>query len=360
MTQITRFTLDEDGTGTRRLKETKTDLEAPLETVGQDLRSARLARGEDLANVSSVLKIRKEHLEALEGDKIELLPGRTYAVGFIRSYARYLGLDPVAYVDRFKAEIAGRNEISPPPVTVIDEDEHKKLPQGWWAIAGVVLLLVLYGAYQLMAAADKAMREQVSEPPSAEASAPPIPKAIKIVPPQPTAEETASEQPATADGTTPGGATAQGQVPGQVPGQIQGAPGSPQGAGQSAQAALGPNGQPLPVQQVPKPAMQNPPPLPQGEVFGVQNKNPHVILRALQATRVLVEGPGDKIYILKILKPGDIYQVPNLPGLKLTVANSNALDLILDGQYLGRIGRTPDSLEALPLDAEGLAKRYRH
>lgn len=129
-----------------RLRETTTDLDAPLETVGQDLRSARLKRGDDLAAVSRVLKIRKEHLEALEEDKIELLPGRTYAVGFIRSYAHYLGLNPGQYVDRFKSEIAGRNEIAPPPVTVIDEDEHKKLPQGWWAIAGVILLLVLYGA----------------------------------------------------------------------------------------------------------------------------------------------------------------------------------------------------------------------
>ncbi|MDE2501102.1 MAG: helix-turn-helix domain-containing protein, partial [Alphaproteobacteria bacterium] len=77
---------DEGGLNRRRihLREISGDLDAPLETVGQDLRAARLRRGDDLATVSRVLKIRKDHLEALEEDRIEALPGRTYAVGFVR------------------------------------------------------------------------------------------------------------------------------------------------------------------------------------------------------------------------------------------------------------------------------------
>jgi cytoskeleton protein RodZ len=339
MIQVTRLTLEEDGGhGRTRLKETTTNLDAPLETVGQDLRSARLKRGEDLAAVSRVLKIRKEHLDALEEDKIELLPGRTYAVGFIRSYAMYLGLDPVAFVDRFKAEIAGRNDMSPPPVAVLDEDERKKLPQGWWAIAGVVLLLVLYGAYQLMAAADRAMREQVSEPPPVETAMPaPIKPPVKAPPVTPPPDADAG-----ADAEVSPGLTQQA-----APGSL-----SPALNATGAGTVTGTAARPAAVQT-------QPPPLPQGQIYGAMNKNARVVLRAVQPTRVLVENASGKIFILKALKPGDIYQVPNLAGLKLTADNANALDITLDGQSVGRVGRTSETVEAVPLDPQAIMNRYR-
>ena len=65
----------------------------PAGDGGQDLRAARLRRGDDLATVSRALKIRKDHLEAVEEDRLGGLPGKTYAIGFVRSYAGYLGLD---------------------------------------------------------------------------------------------------------------------------------------------------------------------------------------------------------------------------------------------------------------------------
>src|ERR1700691_3682921 len=105
MTKVTHMTLDEGGGLSRRriyLREISGESDTPLETVGQDLRAARLRRGDDLATVSRALKIRKDHLDALEEDRFEALPGRTYAVGFVRSYSDYLGLDPVQCVGRFK------------------------------------------------------------------------------------------------------------------------------------------------------------------------------------------------------------------------------------------------------------------
>src|SRR5471030_1005157 len=98
---------DKDGASRRRihLREISGDSESPLETVGQDLRAARLRRGDDLATVSRVLKIRKDHLEAVEEDNFAELPGRTYAIGFVRSYTQYLGLDVAAMVERYKQEI---------------------------------------------------------------------------------------------------------------------------------------------------------------------------------------------------------------------------------------------------------------
>lgn len=146
MTKVTRFTVDNDAGGDKRrlhLREISGESDAPLGTVGQDLRAARLRLGDDLATVSGVLKIRKDHLEALEEDRLEALPGRTYAVGFVRSYATYLGLDAGEYLERFKEEIAGRTDAT--YLTPYIEQSDRRLPQGWQVIAVAFVALLILG-----------------------------------------------------------------------------------------------------------------------------------------------------------------------------------------------------------------------
>ena len=67
MTKFTQMAANEDEGASRRrihLREISGDSDNPLETVGQDLRAARIRRGDDLAAVSRALKIRKDHLAA--------------------------------------------------------------------------------------------------------------------------------------------------------------------------------------------------------------------------------------------------------------------------------------------------------
>ena len=67
MTKITQLNIDDKGKRRRiHLREISGDSDAPMDTVGQELRAARLRRGDDLATVSRSLKIRKDHLEAVE------------------------------------------------------------------------------------------------------------------------------------------------------------------------------------------------------------------------------------------------------------------------------------------------------
>ncbi|MBU6299493.1 MAG: DUF4115 domain-containing protein [Alphaproteobacteria bacterium] len=337
MTKVTRLTLDEEGGLNRRrihLREISGDLDAPLETVGQDLRAARLRRGDDLATVSRVLKIRKDHLEALEEDRIEALPGRTYAVGFVRSYADYLGLDAVQCVERFKAEIAGRTDDVTPTVTVIDEDEHRRLPQGWKIIAGVVLVIVLYGAYQLATSADR-MLEPITAPPPEQLAPKPVAALPKQVPTQPA--QTPQQQPSL--GFT---GTLVPQSPTQQTTPVTAAP-----ADSNSASGLQPSG----VSEAP---------LPQGHVYGEQNKNPRLILRMRQVTRILVQGPEGMVYINRTLQPGDSYRVPNLVGLTLTTSDAGAVELDLDGQAVGLVGKAGQTVEALSLDPQSVMDRYNN
>ncbi len=323
MTKVTHLTVEEGGGQNKRrihLREISGDSDAPLETVGQDLRAARLRRGDDLATVSRALKIRKDHLEALEEDRIEALPGRTYAVGFVRTYSEYLGLDQGACVERFKSQIAGRTDDSAPTITVIDEDEHRRLPQGWKIVATVVLLLFAYGAYHLLSAADKVLAPPVAPVPQAASPAPK--KVAKVEPPKP--QPVAPTVTAAPSGTNPA-----------VTPPVDGTQTPATGAVPQQQAAI-----------------------PPGKVYGQLNKNARVVLRMKQTTRVLIQGADGTTYINRTLNAGDSYLVPDMVGLTLTTSNAGAVEIDLDGVAMGAAGHNGDFGETLSLDPQSIADRY--
>ena len=325
MTKVTHLTLDESGGLSRKrihLREISGDADAPLETVGQDLRAARLRRGDDLASVSRVLKIRKDHLEALEEDRLEALPGRTYAVGFVRSYADYLGLDPVQCVERFKGEIAGRQDSSQPP-PIAQDSSKSRLPHGWVVIAIVLLGLVFYGAYHLAMLANSMLRQPVAAVPS---RMEPPPAIVHPKPPQPL--QTAVVAPPPAINPAPAAQT--------PPGSVSTVPGSAPAPSAAAQTAA----------------------LPPGQTFGQQNANPRVILRVRATTNVLIEGPDGKVFLNRVLHPGDSYNVPNLVGVTLSTQNGSAIGLELDGQPMGNAGHGDKMTEALSLDPQAIVDRY--
>ena len=75
--------------------------------VGAVLREARETTGQTVGDIAETLRIRRVYLEAIENGRIDELPGATYALGFVRSYAAYLNLDAPGLVARFKEEASG-------------------------------------------------------------------------------------------------------------------------------------------------------------------------------------------------------------------------------------------------------------
>jgi len=75
------------------------------DSVGAMLRKAREKRGASLPQVSRDLCLKEEVLRALESRQYSALPKVPYCFGFVRTYARYLGLEPEEMVRRFKNEI---------------------------------------------------------------------------------------------------------------------------------------------------------------------------------------------------------------------------------------------------------------
>ncbi|MGB1159573.1 MAG: RodZ domain-containing protein [Alphaproteobacteria bacterium] len=77
------------------------------------LKAYREAYGLDLPEVSEHLRIRPHYLGMLEDGRYDELPARPYAIGFVRSYAKYLGLPVEDMVARFREEI---DDLQAPPV----------------------------------------------------------------------------------------------------------------------------------------------------------------------------------------------------------------------------------------------------
>lgn len=75
-------------------------------TVGEILTEARVARGMDYADVEAQLRIRRTYIEAIEEGRLGDLPGSTYAIGFVRTYAEMMDLDVPKVVAKFKQEAA--------------------------------------------------------------------------------------------------------------------------------------------------------------------------------------------------------------------------------------------------------------
>jgi cytoskeleton protein RodZ len=63
-------------------------------TAGSTLRSAREAAGLSVDDVAQQLKLAPRQVQALEDDDYQRLPGRTFARGFARNYARFIQVDP--------------------------------------------------------------------------------------------------------------------------------------------------------------------------------------------------------------------------------------------------------------------------
>ena len=347
MTKVTQMSFDEDGgTGRRRihLREISGDSEAPLETVGQDLRAARLRRGDDLATVSRALKIRKDYLEAVEEDNFAGLPGKTYAIGFVRSYSGYLGLDSARTVERYKQEISGRHDEHAYSDSGFHTEEARRLPYGWRIVAGIVGLALIYGVWHLVTAGPTA--QTVPAPPSLSTPRPQAVAVAKPVPPPP------QSPPATGDTAIP--PPAANVLPAQSP-----APARPNAGNMSSgvMAASPTSGRAMPPPAIPAVPL-NIPAAASGEVYGRANVNPRVVLRARGDTKLTVRGADGTLYLNKDLRAGDSYQVPNIAGLSLATSDAGAVDVVVDGLDKGQVGQNQQILGHVSLEPQSLVERF--
>ena len=74
-------------------------------SLGDEMRGARATKGVPLSEIERLLKIRAHHLVAIEDGRLADLPGPAYISGFVRSYARFLGMEPDEAWRRFQKSV---------------------------------------------------------------------------------------------------------------------------------------------------------------------------------------------------------------------------------------------------------------
>lgn len=110
----------------------------PAWRAGRKLSEARRQRGWSLDEVAERIRVRREFLEALEEMNVKLLPGKAYALAFLRSYARELGIDEKAIVDQFQDESALTREDAHKQIRNPVSKPHRERP---WMLAAVLIVL---------------------------------------------------------------------------------------------------------------------------------------------------------------------------------------------------------------------------
>ncbi len=115
----------------------------PAASIGQRLRAARESRGLTLEQVAAETRIPQRHLLAMEADDFGKLPGRTYAVGFARTFAKAVGLDQDQVGTEVRAELDTQREDGYRPAS-FEPGDPARVPSralGWFAAFAVLLLL---------------------------------------------------------------------------------------------------------------------------------------------------------------------------------------------------------------------------
>ena len=87
----------------------------PATLFGEHLKREREMRGVSLEEISAATRISTRFLEAIENEQWDQLPGGVFNRGFIRSIARYLGLDEDGLVAEYALETKGESEKLPGP-----------------------------------------------------------------------------------------------------------------------------------------------------------------------------------------------------------------------------------------------------
>jgi cytoskeleton protein RodZ len=274
--------------------------------IGTLLRRTREGRRITIADAAATLRLKVSYLEAIEKGAYERLPGPAYAVGFVRAYAEYLGLDGDEAARRFKREAQGfdgRPGLSLPlPIA------ERSIPGGRILMTALVLAVCGYGFWyyvgsgerrhpDFVAAVPPALRTDTAAPNEAKAAVDDRARQAASVP-QMMTHPTATRVTPAAGGVAP------------FPQQV---------------AVLGPQGRPSP-----DPGHSTSP----GHVYGDAAGHVRIEFRFTGDCWIQVKGGGSDADMGKLMHAGDVYRVPDHPGLVARVGDSEALMIVLDGKVV--------------------------
>ena len=113
---------------------------------GYLLRQAREDKGLSQMEIARELHLTSRVLEGLENDDFTHINSPIFSRGYIRSYSRYLGLDPDVMVGEYDAVYGSPDNSKKPMSMVRHVDEQARPGDTWVKLVSVVIVLALFGA----------------------------------------------------------------------------------------------------------------------------------------------------------------------------------------------------------------------
>lgn len=375
--------------------------------IGAELRRARIKRGEALEDVARQLHIKGTYLYGLEHGDLGVMPGVTYTLGFLRSYADHLGFDGGQIVTRLKPEITKLAARSAPVARPAEASASINK-----ASVLMVLLAILAGVgagwlFLHRASQPLAWLEQEKAPAAAPAEAPATPaEPAPATSAEPTVEATAPAPPAAPAPTEqPPLEAADGGAAAELAAAMERLrAGAGAGTGAETTPSLG-QVEPAPADEVdaaaaPQPATEALPAEPAadagaqvaalatrglvipsapaeqaGEEPGLQAADAlaalarqeadaaanaastlptRITLRAVEGSWVQVSS-ADRSYLWsRTLRAGDTFSVPNRNDLQIWTGNAGGIEILVDGKPAPALGPRGMVIRGQPLDAEVL------
>ena len=263
--------------------------------IGTALRDARVMRNLSLAEVSAFLRIREAHLEAIELEDFDQLPGNVYAIGFIRTYAQYLELNESDLIMRFKAASVESGMAD----MVFEEEEETEQISGALKISLLVVgALVVYVLWLVAGTQNDGITvSTVVQTPAApvEALAAPTPPAV-------VADEAAAS-PAAAVET----------------------PATPRASDEAALAAATIDG-PADVQ-------------PNAQLIDTTPAPSKVEIRATRRTWMRLENAQGRVLFSSVIDEGEGFELPDDLNYILATRDAGALTYFVNNQAVAPVGR---------------------
>lgn len=364
--------------------------------LGDQLRGERASLGKSLMDVQRELRIKAAYIDAIEHSDASVIQSEAYVAGYVRSYARYLGMDENEVFQRFCDESrfaaplqAGRGGVEkgvlakPLPDDVLGVDPYSnalalqssgRFRPSLYGVFSLLALLALlagigYGAWTFLQSVQRISFAPVPEQPSVVATLPGMMA--------PGRTEQPLDQPVASD-YTEGGALAEiykpvdSLLPAFSPKDGPIAAIDPSTAGVFAPRS--PEDDILLVEAVetfvsPIPSGRSPGPNPLGEDFALSadlggaavDLASGVDILALEESWVRINDANGDIVFTGIMKPGSHVAMPEgAAGGTLRVGNAGGIFVVVDGARYGPVGRRGQVLKNISLAAGDVRSAYPH
>ncbi len=309
--------------------------------TGTKLRQARERLKYSLIDVSSATKIRQAQLDAIEKGNIETLPGMTYAIGFVKVYAKYLELDENVIAEEFKAEHVGEEKKPELAMNVSEAEISKPYPKililSTILAVGLLIIWAIFSGDDVQVAEVREVKteqiavSEVSQDSRTDGITEENAELLDIK-----EEDEALEEELIVKKTE-----------------------------ETHQLMIEKKKEALANEEDHQRQLEEEIEIKKAKLEARQKEKPNVakisgvVIKSSQASWIQVSDANGNTVFKKVLRPGDLYAVPKQKGMRMLTANAGGIDIYIDGKKLNKLGGKGAVIRGIFLDPSELISRYK-